>query len=152
MLACCELSFANPTGPQVTAGSASFVPSGKALTVTNTPGTIINWNAFSIGRGEVTRFVQPSAASAVLNRVVGQEASSILGRLGSNGRVFLINPNGIVFGAGSVVNTAGFIASTLNMSDQDFLSGKLRFEGGGNGVLHNAGRIRASGDIMLVGP
>jgi filamentous hemagglutinin family protein len=152
MLACSELSLANPAGSQVVAGSATFVPSSKALVVTNTPGTIINWNTFSIARGEVTRFKQESAASAVLNRVVGTDASSILGRLSSNGRVFLINPNGILFGAGSVINTAGFVASTLNMSDQDFLAGKLRFEGGGRGVLRNAGRIRAHGDIVLVGP
>ena len=92
MLACCELSFANPTGPQVAAGAASFAASGNKLVVRNAPGTIINWNTFSIGRGEVTRFRQESAASAVLNRVVGGDASSILGRLSSNGRVLTVTP------------------------------------------------------------
>src|SRR5687768_6733878 len=152
MLACCELALANPTGHQVAAGAAHLSTAGKTLTVTNAPGTIINWNGFSIGSGEATRFVQQSAASAVLNRVVGRDASSILGTLASNGRVFLINPNGIVFGAGAMIDTAGFIASTLNMTDQDFLAGRLRFAGGGSGILHNAGTIRASGDIVLAGP
>ena len=76
----------------VVAGSASFSSAGPALTVTNTPNAIINWRGFSIGAGEITRFQQQSASSAVLNRVVGQDPSAILGTLSSNGRVFLVNP------------------------------------------------------------
>ncbi|MBX3651318.1 MAG: filamentous hemagglutinin N-terminal domain-containing protein [Burkholderiales bacterium] len=144
--------LANPTAPQVAAGSASFQTSGNTLTVTNAPGTIINWQSFSIGAGELTRFQQQSALSAVLNRVTGAYPSSIFGALTSNGRVFLVNPHGIVFGQGAVINTAGFIASTLNISDADFLAGRLKFEGGGHGVLKNAGTIQAGGDIFLVGP
>ena len=150
--ACCELAAANPTGPTVTAGSATFQNAARSLTITNTPGTIINWQGFSIAPTEVTRFVQQSSSSAVLNRVVGPDPSSLLGTLSSNGRVFLINTNGIIVGAGARIDTAGFIASTLNISDTDFLQGRLRFDGGGNGPLRNAGTIRASGDIMLVGP
>jgi len=152
MLACAGAAMANPVGPQVAAGSASFQTSGNTLTVTNAPGTIINWQSFSIGAGELTRFQQQSALSAVLNRVTGTDPSSILGTLSSNGRVFLINPHGIVFGQGSVINTAGFVASTLNMRDEDFLAGRMKFEGGGHGALRNEGAIRASSDIFLVGP
>jgi filamentous hemagglutinin family protein len=108
--ACCGGAAANPVGPNVTAGSATFNAAGKTLNVTNAPGTIINWNSFSIGSGEHTRFLQQSASSAVLNRVVGNDASSILGALSSNGRVFVVNPHGIVFGAGARIDTAGFIA------------------------------------------
>jgi len=147
-----QLAHANPTAPAVAAGSATFQASGRTLTVTNAPGTIINWQSFSIGAGEITRFQQQSSLSAVLNRVTGGDPSSILGTLSSNGRVFLINPNGLLFGAGSVIDTAGFVASTLNIADRDFLAGRLKFEGGGAGVLRNEGTIRASGDIYLVGP
>ena len=144
---------ANPTGPVVTHGSALLShPAPNVLQVVNSPGAIINWQGFSIGAGETTRFLQQSAASAVLNRVTGADPSGILGTLSSNGRVFLVNPHGIVFGAGSRIDTAGFVASTLNLSDQDFLAGRLKFEGGGHGVLKNEGVIRASGDIFLVGP
>jgi len=152
MLACQGASMANPTAPQVAAGSASFQASGSTLTVTNTPGTIINWQSFSIPAGAATHFQQQSALSAVLNRVTGNDPSQILGALSSNGRVFLLNPYGIVFGQGAVINTAGFVASTLNMRDEDFLAGRMKFEGGGSGVLRNEGAIRASGDIFLVGP
>ena len=96
-LACLPLAglYANPDGGVVVNGSASFSQQGNTLNITNTPGTIINWQQFSIQSGETTRFIQQSTDSAVLNRVVGQDPSQILGQLQSNGRVFLINPNGI---------------------------------------------------------
>jgi filamentous hemagglutinin family protein len=155
-LACtCAPAFANPTAPSVAHGSASFQTSGNTLTVTNSPNAIINWGQFNIGRDEVTRFVQQSASSAVLNRVVGQDPSRILGQLQSNGRVFLINPNGIVFGQGSRIDTAGLIASTLNLSDADFLAGRLNFTGTGlEGRLRNDGTITtpSGGFVYLIAP
>lgn len=86
---------ANPTGPQVTHGHAAFsTPNAGALHITTQGDTIINWRGFSIGAGELTRFVQNSATSRVLNRVTSSLPSTILGQLASNGRVFLINPMG----------------------------------------------------------
>ena len=108
-------SHANPNGPAVVSGSASFATSGSTLTVTNSPGAIIHWQQFSIQPNEVTRFLQQSASSAVLNRVMSGNASAILGTLSSNGRVFLINPSGITIGAGARIDVAGFAASTLNL-------------------------------------
>jgi hypothetical protein len=89
-----------------------------------------------------------------LNRVVGQDPSSILGALQSNGRVFLINPNGIVFGPSAQIDVAGLVASTLNLSDADFLAGRLRFtEVPGAGAVVNQGAINAAsgGQVYLVG-
>ncbi len=124
----CTPVRANPTGPTVVNGTATFAnPNPNTLEVTNSRGAIINWQGFSINAGEITRFLQPDAASAVLNRVVGTDPSQILGTLQSNGRVFLINPNGIVFGAGAVVDVQGLVASTLDMSNNDFLSGNYNF-------------------------
>src|SRR5260221_4463673 len=134
--------FANPSGPTVAAGSASFAASGNSLAIRNPRGGIINWQQFSIQKDEVTRFIQQNAASAVLNRVTSQNPSVILGQLLSNGRVFLINPSGIAFGQGAVVNVAGLTASTLNISDADFLSGRLRFVGNGTeSSVSNARRV-----------
>lgn len=146
----------NPTGPQVVSGTASFQhPSANTLNVTNSPGAIINWQGFSIGANELTRFIQQSSSSAVLNRVVGADISQIQGQLLSNGRVFLINPSGILIGPGAVIDTAGFVGSTLNMLDADFLKGKLKFEGGANsGPIINQGWIRTGygGQVILVAP
>jgi filamentous hemagglutinin family protein len=147
--------WALPTGAQVAAGAASFNQIGNSLTVANTPGAIINWNAFSIGALEAVRFDQQNSLSAVLNRVTGGSASAIHGALSSNGRVFLINPNGILFGAGSRIDVNGLIASTLNISDQDFRAGRLNFTAGETaGALHNAGTLQSSpgGNIYLIAP
>jgi filamentous hemagglutinin family protein len=142
---------ANPLDPTVRHGVAAFARAGGALTVTNTAGTIIDWRQFSIAAGEVTHFAQPGADSAVLNRVTGGDPSAILGRLGSNGRVFLVNPQGIVFGAGARIDAAGLVASTLDISNEDFLAGRLRFAGESDAAVSNAGVIRTDGDVHLVG-
>ncbi|MDA8261111.1 MAG: caspase family protein [Betaproteobacteria bacterium] len=146
-------ALANPVGPDVAAGSASFATSGNTLTVTNSPNAIINWQQFNIGQNETTRFIQQSAQSAVLNRVGGQDASQILGTLTSNGRVFLVNPNGVMFGRSAVVDVAGLIVSNLNLSDANFLANKLSFGGGGLGAVTNFGNISTplGGSVYLVG-
>ncbi|MBL8385350.1 MAG: filamentous hemagglutinin N-terminal domain-containing protein [Burkholderiales bacterium] len=146
---------AGPAGPQVVAGSAVFSrPDARTLDVRNANGTVIHWQGFSIGQGERTRFFQPSAHSAVLNRVTGSDPSSILGQLWSNGRVFLVNPNGIVFGPTATVDTAALVASTLSISDADFAAGRLRFAGGAGGSIVNRGALRAGpdGQVVLIAP
>ena len=143
--------LANPTAPTVVSGTASFATTGNILNVTNSHNAIINWGSFSIGVNELTRFIQPSALSAVLNRVIGQDPSAILGALQSNGRVFLLNPNGIVFGSGAQINVAGLVASTLNLSNDDFLNNRMRFtDGAGAGSVVNNGSI-TGGSVYLVG-
>ncbi len=147
--------YANPIGADVVSGVVSMAQQGNALNITNSPGAIINWQGFSIGANEATRFIQQSAASSVLNRVVGQDPSSILGALQSNGRVFLINPNGVLFGAGAQVDVAGLIVSTLNLSNADFLNGRYNFTANANaGGIDNQGSLTAlpGGQIYLVAP
>ncbi|MFM7533911.1 MAG: filamentous hemagglutinin N-terminal domain-containing protein, partial [Rubrivivax sp.] len=143
--------IANPTDPSVVVGSARFEQAGHSLTVTNSPGAVIEWRGFSVGVGEITRFAQQSAASSVLNRVTGQDPSQILGRLESNGQVFLINPNGILFGREAVVDVGALVASTLPLSNADFAAGRLNF-GLGSGGIHNQGLLQsvAGGRIYLV--
>src|SRR5688572_24695698 len=148
-------AHANPTAPTVMSGSASFQTIGKSLNVTNSPGAVIHWQGFNIRADELTRFIQQSSASSVLNRVTGSDASSILGQLLSNGKVFLLNPNGVFIGSGAVVDTAGFVASSLKLSDADFLSGKFKFdEQIGAGRVINQGTIQtpAGGQVYLIAP
>jgi len=148
-------AHANPTGGQVVAGQANFVANGNLLTITNSANAIINWQTFSIGRNETTRFVQVDANSAVLNRVLGNNPSLLLGQLQSNGRVFLVNPAGLLVGQGARIDVAGFVASTLNLSDANFLAGKLDFaKTPGAAPLVNQGSIRTTdgGQVFLVAP
>ena len=151
----CGPAFANPTGAQVVSGQVSISSTGNVLTVTNSPGSIINWNSFSINPGELTQFLQQNSSSAVLNRIVGQSPSQIFGALQSNGQVFLINPNGIIFGANSKVSVSGLVASTLDISNSDFAAGKLNFAAGTTaGNIVNQGNLTtpSGGLIYLIAP
>jgi filamentous hemagglutinin family protein len=151
----CGIGTAAPTLPQVAAGQATFNQQGNVFSITNTPGTIINWQSFNVGAGEITRFIQQNADSAVLNRVLGQDPTKILGALQSNGKVFLINPNGILFGQGARVDVNGLVASTLNISDADFQAGRKRFQAGpAAGTVRNDGTIAtpAGGQVFLIAP
>jgi filamentous hemagglutinin family protein len=156
-VACCFAfnAQANPIGGNVVNGQASFNTSGNTLTVTNTPGTIINWQGFSIGANETTHFAQQSASSTVLNHVVTNNPSVILGTLSSNGQVYLVNANGIIFGAGSTVDVAGLVATTLNLSNADFLAGRHNYTAApGAQNISNSGNITAQqgGQIYLIAP
>jgi filamentous hemagglutinin family protein len=148
-------AYANPLDPTVISGQASFQQQGATLTVTNSPNAIINWQAFSIGASETTRFVQQSSASSVLNRVTGIDPSIILGSLQSNGQVLLLNPNGMLFGQGARIDVAGLVASTLNLSNDDYLNGSLNFTGGAlAGSIKNEGAITTpgGGSVVLIAP
>ncbi|KQQ33271.1 hypothetical protein ASF61_09235 [Duganella sp. Leaf126] len=153
--ACFHAAHAGPVAPQVVHGQATFNQQGNLFTITNTPNTIINWQSFSVAAGEVARFVQQGADSSVLNRITGQDPSKILGALQSNGKVFLINPNGVLFGRDARVDVAGLVASSLALSNQDFLAGKLRFKAGEQaGAVINRGALTAGsgGQILLIAP
>ncbi|GJI94385.1 hypothetical protein RugamoR57_11030 [Duganella caerulea] len=153
--ACYSGAQAGPANPTVVAGQASFNLQGKTYSITNTPNTIINWQSFSVAPDEITRFIQQSADSKVLNRITGQNPTQILGSLQSNGKVFLINPNGVIFGAGSRVDVNGLVASSLAISNADFLAGKNNFSGDATaGKVSNAGTITtpSGGQIFLVAP
>jgi filamentous hemagglutinin family protein len=144
---------ANPTGGAVVAGSATIGPAGKTLSVTQgSQNAIINWQTFSIASGETTRFFVPNSSAATLNRVVGGNPSAIYGTLQSNGVLFLINPSGILVGPTGRIDTAGFLGSTLDVSNQQFLSGgTLNFQGGSNASVDNEGVIHASiGNVYLI--
>ncbi|MCM8769443.1 MAG: filamentous hemagglutinin N-terminal domain-containing protein, partial [Candidatus Omnitrophica bacterium] len=147
-----------PNNPQVVAGESSVTQAGSQMTVTQTTNrAVINWQGYSIGQGESVRYDQPGASAVSLNRVVGQDPSTILGQLLANGQVFLINPNGIVFGPTSVVNVAGLLATTMNISDADFMAGNYFFAQDPNTALSyiiNKGTITVgdNGYVVLVAP
>ena len=148
-----EHLLANPAGETVTAGSATFNRAGTTLTINQgTPRLIVNWSDFSIGAGQLTRFVQPGVSSIALNRVVTASPTTIYGTLQANGSVYLINPNGIMVGPGGVINTRSFVGSTLNIDDASFLRGVgLTLKGTSTASVENQGAIQAlGGDIFLV--
>src|SRR5687767_7606152 len=151
---------AQPVGATVVHGQAQLTQQGSNLLVVTRNGvgthhSAIDWRSFSVPQGSITRFEQPTVTSTSINRVTGGNPSAIFGQLSSNGRLVLVNPHGITVGAGAVVDTAGFTASTLRMSDADALAGRLVFggDGLGGGALTVDGKIVArGGDVVLIAP
>jgi filamentous hemagglutinin family protein len=145
-------AYAAPVGGVVTAGGATIVSGtgGNVVITQNTQNAAINWNSFNVAAGESVRFVQPNSSAVTLNRVVGVDPSSILGNLSANGKVFLVNPNGIVFGKGASVNVGGLVASSLNIGDTDFMAGNYRFAGAAGGAITNLGTINAPGGYVAL--
>jgi len=143
--------YANPQKPNVVGGSASFSETSRELQIVTRGRTIIDWKSFSIGADEATRFFQDAP---VLNRVIGGDPSLLMGLLEANGEIYLLNPQGILVGRDAVIQTAGFIASTLNLDNAAFLAGaKLDFYGDSiaSVVFEGAGKvIEEGGRFFLV--
>ncbi|MCG8602116.1 MAG: filamentous hemagglutinin N-terminal domain-containing protein, partial [Verrucomicrobiales bacterium] len=119
----------------------------------NSRNAIINWEDFSIDAGELTQFRQPNSSAAVLNRVTGGNPTAIHGALRANGNVFVINPNGILIGAGGTIDVHGLVLSTLDVSNGEFLAGgDMVFKGDSEAGVTNMGRINGiGGDVFLIG-
>jgi filamentous hemagglutinin family protein len=140
--------LANPEGGTVAAGNVTIQQESptKLGIIQSSDKAIVDWQKFSIAPNEQTQIYMPSASSVILNRVVGQDPSAILGRLTANGQVFLVNPNGIFFGKGSQIDVAGLVASTHNIRNADFLAGHYLFNipGKPGAAVINEGMIRVS--------
>ncbi len=146
-----------PIGAQVAAGSVQISQNAKNMLINASNRAIINYKSFNIGLKEGVRFLQPSSNSVVLNRVIQANPSSILGSLNANGKVFLVNPAGIFFGANSAINANSFIATTLNIKDSDFLNGNYQFnqiKNRANSYIIQKGSISVSnnGFVVLASP
>lgn len=159
LVACgvCTPVAAGPEGGTVRAGQASITQSGAQTRIDQTSArAVIDWRSFGVGAAEQVLFAQPSAQSATLNRVTGEQLSTILGRIDANGQVYLVNPNGIVFGRGAQVNVGSLVASTANVGTSDFMAGRLEFRQPGlaGASIVNQGLITASegGLVALVAP
>lgn len=134
-----------PSDGQIVAGSGSIGQNGAAMTVhQSSQNMAINWKSFSIGQDNSVRFVQPSASSAVLNRVTGNQVSEIRGKLSANGKVFLVNPNGVLFSQTAKVDVGALVASTLDISPSDFMAGNYQFSGTASNAVINQGNIVAA--------
>lgn len=166
LLATTCLAVVGSINPAVAAPSGLSVGSGQ-ISVSNpnaqttliqqsTNKAVLNWNSFSIGSTESVIFQQPGASSVALNRVTSTQPSSIFGHLTANGQVWLLNPNGILFGRSAVVNVAGLVATTSNIADSDFLAGNTNFGVGSsnpNAGVVNQGMIQAAdgGYVVMSG-
>jgi filamentous hemagglutinin family protein len=137
----------NPEGGAVVGGQAAISQSGTTLQVLQSSDrAVINWRDFSIQPNETTRFIQPSASSAVLNRVTSSSPSQLLGVLQANGQVYLMNQNGIFVGQGAVINASSFLATTAEANPSSFMRGEaLSMVAASDAGIRNEGTIHANG-------
>lgn len=145
-----------PSGGTVAGGSGSIFTydNNKIMTVSQSSDKlIVNWQDFSVGKDNTVSFNQPNSSSIALNRVISGSASNIQGRIDANGRVFLVNPNGVLFGSNAQVNVGGLVATTQGISDADFMGGNYRFAGNSAASIQNDGTINAAqgGSVALLG-
>jgi len=144
-LAAAHLAQAGPTGGQVTAGSATIGQSAGTTTINQSSQNLsLLWSSFNTGAAETVNFVQPSAQAIAVNRITDTNATQFMGKLSANGQVYLINPNGVLFGTGSQVNVGGLVASTLDVKDASLKDATRQFSGQGNGRIVNQGSINAA--------
>ncbi|ENN6994786.1 filamentous hemagglutinin N-terminal domain-containing protein [Salmonella enterica] len=145
-----------PTGGQIVGGQGSISTSGNQMTIhQQTQNMATNWHSFDIGKNNTVQFVQPDSSSVALNRVTGASGSQIMGTLKANGQVFILNPNGVLFGKNARVDVGGLVASTKNISTADFMKGQYTLSGEGNpgAQVINQGSLTTSkgGYIVLAG-
>ncbi|MDD2900718.1 MAG: filamentous hemagglutinin N-terminal domain-containing protein, partial [Desulfuromonadaceae bacterium] len=147
-----------PQDGAVVGGAATISqPNPTTMNINQTSANaIINWQGYSIGANEAVKYLQPGSSSIALNRVTGVDPSHIYGLLSGNGQVWVINPNGLLVGPGATVQTGGFLASTMNITDENFLSGKYTFTAapGSQASIANQGTISVAdgGYVVLAAP
>ncbi|WP_336954668.1 two-partner secretion domain-containing protein [Acinetobacter sp. AS167] len=151
-----SIALAGPTGGVVSSGAATISTTGSTTTINqSTAKAAIDWSSFSSNSNEAINFVQPNSSSITLNRVTGNSISTLNGQLNANGQVFIINPNGVLFGSTSQVNTGGLVASTLNLSNSDFNNNDFKFSNAANNkTVENRGKITVpvGGTVALIAP
>lgn len=149
---------AMPSGGTIRSGNGSIVEQGQTMTVQqNSNRMAIDWTQFNIAKNETVRYAQPDKNAVALNRVTGGQQSLIEGNLNANGHVFLVNPNGVVFGKNASVDVGGLVASTARLADdtmnhfgssQDSLN--LAVDNENNAAVINEGIIKAQGGLVAL--
>jgi filamentous hemagglutinin family protein len=145
---------AAPVGGAATSGAGSISQNGSTTTIQQTSANLsLAWKSFNVAAQETVNFLQPSASAIAINRIFDVNGSQILGRLNANGQVWLINPNGVLFGQGAQVNVGGLVASTLDVGDAAVSGSTRSFAGAGSGSVVNRGSIAAAdgGYVALLG-
>ncbi|MFW6314838.1 MAG: filamentous hemagglutinin N-terminal domain-containing protein, partial [Desulfohalobiaceae bacterium] len=139
---CISGAYAAPKGGEVTAGKAEIRQQASTTDIEqSTDKAAIDWQKFGIKKHEAVNFKQPGVDSITLNRVLGNEKSVIDGALNANGQVWLLNSNGVLFGENARINTSGLLATTKELSNEDFMQGKYDFSGDSQASVLNKGTI-----------
>src|SRR3990167_1605947 len=138
--------------PEVVSGHVDYELVGNTEVLHVSDKTILEYPKFNIEKNEGVRFEQPSHRSTLLCRVKGSEYSKIHGKLDANGKLLLVNPNGIFFSKTAQVNVGTLIASTLDIQNHDFLNDRFKFHFTQNSAIVNKGNIEAAHNVVFLAP
>jgi len=148
-------AWAGPEGGVIRRGDGNIVRPNATTTNINQQShrMVIDWQSFNVAANEQVNFHQPGSSSSVLNRIFDQSPSQIFGQINANGRVLLVNANGMYFGESAAVNVGSLIASGHLVNANEFMSGMLRFHAENPGAVINRGLIHAAngGSVGLFG-
>ncbi|MGV0006119.1 MAG: filamentous hemagglutinin N-terminal domain-containing protein [Candidatus Porifericomitaceae bacterium WSBS_2022_MAG_OTU9] len=143
---------ASPDGGSIVGGAGSIDKAGNKTTITqDSSHLVVDWESFNVGQKEHVHFEQGSASDSALNRIYDSRPSEIWGQITGRGRVWLLNPNGVIFSKTARVSTGGLVAAGLWMDKQDFMAGRYVLNASrGVGDVENAGTLE-SGNVGLIG-
>ena len=151
------IAYAMPQGEVIRSGKGEITRQDKDMTVNQDSKRLaIDWSGFDIANDERVTFRQPDKDSVALNRVVGDAASVIDGTLSGNGHVYVINPNGVLFGKNASVDVGSLVASTARISDSDMTNFAnadgitMAIPEDSSAKVINAGTIRAEGGLVVL--
>ena len=151
-------AHAAPTGGHIVSGSGSISASGSAgqssTTINQASDKLsLTWQSFNVAKAESVNFIQPSSSALAVNRIFDTQGSQILGNINANGQVWLINPNGMLFGKDAQVNVGALVATTLDTQDAATSPSSQRFFGNSTAGITNLGQIDAAhgGYVALLG-
>ncbi|WP_343629872.1 filamentous hemagglutinin N-terminal domain-containing protein [Roseateles sp.] len=145
-----------PQGHEVRAGQVVPETVGNTMTIRQTSQAAkLDWKSFDIGKDHAVRIEQPNREAFIVNRVTGTTRSQIDGSLTANGRVYLVNPNGVVFGSEAKVDVGGLVAAGVRLADEQ-MAGEREPQltrKGATGDIEHSGLIvvREGGVARLVG-
>ncbi|MBE6092208.1 MAG: filamentous hemagglutinin N-terminal domain-containing protein, partial [Selenomonas ruminantium] len=143
---------AMPTGGD--SETATIITAGNTMDIASSvTNNLLTWQDFSIAKGETVNF---GGSNTYLNVVTGSNVSAIYGAItGNAANVYLINPNGILFGDGASVDVGSLHLSTADITGSltnfdtamDALNGADSF----SGDIVNKGTLKAAQEITVDG-
>jgi filamentous hemagglutinin family protein len=149
--------FALPSGGQIVSGDGTIVETSTTqLDINqNSSQLIATFQNFNTAANETVNVNQQYTSDTFLAKVLGTDPTLFLGKLNAKGQVFITNGSGVFFGPGSQIDVHGLVATTMDISSQDFLDRNYKFTQNLNNSLSsviNEGTISATSYVGLLAP
>ena len=142
-----QAAFAGPTGEHGVASNINIQrPDAVTTTITSTAlNNVINWQDYSVKQGELVQYDGGAKTNNYLNIVTGANTSNINGKIEGGNNVYIVNPNGVIFGKSAEVNVGNLYVSTQNTGTLN----RAAFEASGTSPLDTTAALKA--DVVNMG-